>query len=74
MRDTISINLKDELTFALKLTNDELREFRSKAESQLTTFGDGTRMSLRASDVISIVQELINLRKVVEYHDIRDDE
>lgn len=62
-REVVTLTVNGEETFAIKLTNDELRQFRVRAEKQLTIFGDGTHMHVRASDVISIVEELLQRRK-----------
>lgn len=62
-RETIDVRLKGEPSFVMKLTNDELREMRSKAERQLTIFGDGTSYNVRASDMLSLLEELLQRRR-----------
>jgi hypothetical protein len=63
LKNAIELTVDGVPSFAYRLSNDELYEFRRASEVRYTTFGAGTRMSIRASELMSLVEELLQLRK-----------
>jgi hypothetical protein len=49
--------------FLVPLPIDEIREFQRIAEARLETYGDGARVSIRASDLLLLVEHLLEARR-----------